>query len=182
MSRPAGGQRSVAFLRAVNVGGRIVKMARLKSLFEAAGYGGVETFIASGNVIFDARAGDAALERRLEKLLEGELGYAVGVFVRTMDEVAAIAEQRPFGELPSGARIYVGVLRTAPSPAVRRRVEALGTDADAFRVRGRELYWMCTVPSMQSIVSGAMLEKTVGMPATFRNINTMRRLAARYSA
>jgi uncharacterized protein (DUF1697 family) len=180
MSRAAG-RRYVAFLRAVNVGGRVVKMARLKELFERSGYRGVETFIASGNVIFDAAAGEpAALERRLEQILEADLGYPVGVFLRTIDEVVAIAEQELFGTLPGGARIYVGVLRAAPSPAIRRRVEAMNTEVDTFRVRARELYWLCAVPSRRSIMSAAILEKTVGMPATFRNINTMRRLAAKY--
>jgi uncharacterized protein (DUF1697 family) len=59
-------------------------------------------------------------------------------------------------------------------------VAALGTATDAFRVHGRELYWLCASPSMQSIASGATLEKTLGGPATLRNINTVRRLVARY--
>ena len=49
--------KAIAFLRAVNVGGRVVKMDRLRALFEGEGFTGVETFIASGNVIFDSRRG-----------------------------------------------------------------------------------------------------------------------------
>ena len=48
--------RYIAFLRAINVGGHTVKMAELKRLFEALGFTNVETFIASGNVIFDSSA------------------------------------------------------------------------------------------------------------------------------
>ena len=50
--------RLFAFLRAINVGGRTIKMERLRREFEVFGFPGVETFIASGNVIFlGTRAG-----------------------------------------------------------------------------------------------------------------------------
>ena len=58
-------RRYVAFLRAINVGGHTVKMDRLRALFAELGHGGVETFIASGNVIFEAAGGEAALEAAL---------------------------------------------------------------------------------------------------------------------
>jgi uncharacterized protein (DUF1697 family) len=46
--------KHIAFLRAINVGGHIVKMDHLRRLFEALELAEVETFIASGNVIFEA--------------------------------------------------------------------------------------------------------------------------------
>lgn len=57
----------IAFLRAINVGGHNVKMDELKKYFESLGFSNVETFIASGNVIFEASAKDAAkLEKKIE--------------------------------------------------------------------------------------------------------------------
>jgi hypothetical protein len=47
-------------------------------------------------------------------------------------------------------------------------------------VEGRELYWLCATPSMESIVSGATLERVFGQPATLRNLNTVQRLALKY--
>ena len=74
----------IAFLRAINVGGRTVKMDRLRGLFEQVGYADVETFIASGNVIFRSPAEDTqALERQIEAHLAASLGYEVAAFVRT---------------------------------------------------------------------------------------------------
>ena len=67
--------RYVALLRAVNVGGRVVKMDQLRALFEAMKFKHVETFIASGNVVFDARTDDAsALEQANETHLQRPLG------------------------------------------------------------------------------------------------------------
>ena len=173
--------RYVAFLRGVNVGGRVVKMAVLKKLFEAMTCEGVETFIASGNVIFTSKGAASRIESRIENELERALGYRVSVFLRTPEEIAAIAARNPFDKpLPAGGRLFVGMLRERPSVAVRTKIAALSTSSDQFLVVGREVYWRCAVPSMKSIMSGNTLEKMLAQPATLRNVNTLRRLADRY--
>ncbi len=174
-------RRYVAFLRAINVGGRVVKMTRLKQIFEHLKLAEVETFIASGNVIFTAPADPARLEAQIEKGLQSALGYPVVTFLRSTEEIAAVAQRDPFGTpMPPGGRIFVAFLRDPPPASVRKKVAALATSTDTFAVDGRELYWRCAVPSMQSIISGATLERVLGQPATLRNVNTVRRLAAKY--
>jgi uncharacterized protein (DUF1697 family) len=173
--------RYIAFLRAINVGGRVVKMTTLKKIFESLELAEVETFIASGNVIFTSPAQAARLELRIEQGLDKALGYPVVTFLRTTEEIAAVAERDPFGvPIPPGGRLYVGFLRDQPAPAARRKVAALATPTDTLAIHGRELYWLCATPSMESIISGAMLEKVLGQPATLRNVNTLRRLAEKY--
>jgi len=84
--------RYVALLRGINVGGHVVKMDRLRTVFAAIGCSDVETFIASGNVIFSSPSGDAAaLERRAEAALEEALGYEVTTFIRTPEQLQSIA-------------------------------------------------------------------------------------------
>ncbi|MGH7483915.1 MAG: DUF1697 domain-containing protein, partial [Longimicrobiales bacterium] len=82
--------RCFAFLRAINVGGRTVRMAALRELFDALGLERVETFIASGNVVFDVEGQEdpSALERRIEERLRRELGYEVATFLRARPELA----------------------------------------------------------------------------------------------
>jgi len=158
-----------------------VKMAALKEIFEGLKLAEVETFIASGNVIFTSDAGAARLEALIEQGLQEALGYPVVTFLRTTEQVAAAAEHDPFGApLPPGGRIYVGFLRDAPSPPASRKLEVLTTPTDAFAVLGRELYWMCATPSVESVISGTVLEKVLGQAVTLRNVNTVRRLAAKY--
>jgi uncharacterized protein (DUF1697 family) len=174
-------RRYVAFLRAINVGGRVVKMATLKKIFEDLSLAEVETFIASGNVIFTSQAPAAKLEPLIEKGLERALGYPVVTFLRSLEELSAVAERDPFvTPVPPGGRIYVGFLRDRPSPSARRKVAGLATPTDAFALHGRELYWLCTIPSMESIISGATLERVLSQPTTLRNVNTVRRLASKY--
>ena len=160
--------RLLAFLRAINVGGHNVRMDRLRELFEALGLSNVETFIASGNVIFDSPATNSqVLEKEIEDHLRESLGYEVATFIRSASELRAIASHRPFeaSELDREAR---------------EKLSAFRTEFDDFHIHGREVYWLCRTKMSESAFSGALLEKTIGMPATMRNATTIKRLATKY--
>lgn len=171
----------IAFLRAINVGGHNVKMDELRRLFEALNFANVETFIASGNVIFETQTHDA---QTLERRLQASLGYEVATFIRSAAEVAKIAEYEPFSptELETeGNTLYVAFL---PGPATdpgRERLMALRNEVDDFYVHRSEAYWLRRRSVGESKFSGAVPEKTMGIPATVRNANTVRRLAAKYA-
>ncbi|MEU6235799.1 DUF1697 domain-containing protein [Kitasatospora sp. NPDC047058] len=114
----------IAFLRAVNVGGRTVKMERLRALFGELGLGDVRSYIQSGNVFFTldgAAAGPAdraALTRRIEEHLAEALGYPVPVMLRTVEEVEAVLAAEPFAgiEATPDVRLVVNFL-SEPLPA-----------------------------------------------------------------
>jgi uncharacterized protein (DUF1697 family) len=111
--------RYIALLRAVNVGGRVVKMDRLRALFEELGLAGVRTYIQTGNVFFDTDASDrAALTARIERQLEEALGYPVATFLRTVEELAAVVALDPFAGREITSDMRLNVLFTAePFPA-----------------------------------------------------------------
>jgi uncharacterized protein (DUF1697 family) len=174
----------VAFLRAINVGGHTVKMDYLRSLFEGAGFTKVETFIASGNVIFDTRSTNTkVLEQKSERHLQKMLGYEVRTFVRAVSELVAVANYKPFSETElnaDGNTLYVGFTADEPSSEAKKKLLLLSGAVDEFAVHGREVYWLCRTNFRESTVSGALLEKTLGVRMTLRNVNTVRRLAAKY--
>jgi uncharacterized protein (DUF1697 family) len=176
--------RWVAFLRAINVGGHTVTMAALRGHFEALGCRGVETVIASGNVVFEASSkSPAALEKKIAAHLEARLGYAVATFLRTPAELAAVAARAPFprSELDApGHGLYIGFLAAEPDPAARKRVLGLGSEVDALGLEGRELYWLRRGRFSDSKMSGNALERALGQPATLRNATTVRRMAAKF--
>ena len=160
--------RYVAFLRAINVGGHIVKMDRLRALFEELGLSQVETFIASGNVLFNSPSkSGAALERKIEKHLRASLGYEVATFIRTPAEVQQAAAYEPFAAAVMARPyhgLYVSFLRDAPPAAARRAVEALSGANDDFHIHERELYWLSRVPFGESKVAGPSIDRILGMP------------------
>ena len=174
--------RYAAFLRAVNVGGRVVKMERLRQLFEETGFTGVATHIASGNVLFTAGRGRAvALEAKIEKALEAGLGWEVTTFLRTPAELAAVVAALPFSPDAVGEAhgVYVGFLKEPLSPERHALVHGFRTPGDEFAVTGREVWWLCRSRSSDSDFSGGKLEKALDVRATFRNLTTVRTIATR---
>ena len=175
----------VAFLRAINVGGHTVKMDYLRDLFAGLGFRNVETFIASGNVIFDSTSKSTrALEKKIESCLLEALGYDVATFIRSTTQIADIAQHKPFpdSELSTaGHALYIGFMAGEPTETAKEKLLSLATEVDDFHLNGREIYWLCRAKFSESEISGALLAKTLGLPATLRNSTTIRRLAAKYS-
>jgi len=172
--------RCVAFLRAVNVGGRMVKMDALRAAFEALALTGVETFIASGNVVFDSRARAlAALERKIEAQLLRCFGFEIHTFVRTLDEVAALAVHPAFAA--AATTQVVGFLHDAPTPQVLGAIAGMATDVDRLQVHGRELFWFSDNKQSESVFSNAVFERALNARSTFRGLSTLRKLVAKHA-
>lgn len=171
----------VALLRAINVGGHTVTMDRLRTMFEAAGFANVSTFIASGNVIFDSRKTAAQAEATIEKALKKQLGYEVVAMVRTRAELArTIASVQARSLASPDVTVYVGFLKAAPDTAAAKAVTALSNDVDTLAVERRELYWRCRRSFGESTIKGKILEKALKVPVTIRNVTTVAKIAARY--
>lgn len=174
----------VAFLRAINVGGHTVKMDHLRSLFESMGFANVETFIASGNVIFDSKTkNSAALEKKIEKQLQAALSYEVKTFIRTLNEIADVVRDESFHtsdlETP-GNILYVGFMSVHPEETAIKNLASLVDDVNDLRVRQREVYWLRRTKLGESQYSGGIIEKTLRTPVTFRNSTTVKKILAKY--
>jgi uncharacterized protein (DUF1697 family) len=175
--------RYFAFLRAINVGGHTVKMDALRQIFEALNFTRVETFIASGNVLFETEAQDTqALEWLIADKLQEALGYEVATFIRTEAELAEIARYRPFqkSELDTATALNVAFLADPLDEEAKQKVIALQTDIDTFHVHGREVYWLCRKRQSESTFSNAVLEKTLGRKSTLRGVETVKKMAVKY--
>jgi uncharacterized protein (DUF1697 family) len=176
-------QRYIAFLRGINLGKRRLPMSRLRVLFEELGFDEVETFIASGNVVFSSKVRDTShLESRIARHLEASLGYGVDTFVRTAEEVGEIGRAKVFRQDgQEGITIHVGFLQQRLAPEVARKFAAVRTDEDEFHVIGREYYWLCRVRTSESKVWTLPELKALRLPtSTMRNMSSIRRLIAQH--
>jgi uncharacterized protein (DUF1697 family) len=177
--------RYIAFLRAINVGGHTVKMDVLRQHFEALGFSNVETFIASGNVVFETTTKNTkALEKKIEQQLRESLGYEVATFIRTEAELAAIAKYQPFppAQMEATSAFNIAFLAEPLDAVSQKKLLALKSDIDDFHVQGREVYWLCRKKQSESTFSNVVLEKTMGRSSTIRGINTIQKMAAKYAA
>ena len=158
--------RHVAFLRAINVGGRRASREQLTSCLESLGFESVSTFRASGNLIFDApRQSAAKLTKRIDDALTESLGYDVRAFLRTAAEVHAIAAADPFPKKiveSSGGKLQVAMLREPPAKAARDEVLSMATDDDRLAVRGAELYWLPSGGQMQTDLNLRAIDTLLG--------------------
>src|SRR5262249_4901419 len=154
------------------------------SLFESLGFTNVETFIASGNVIFESKSRNIkALEKKIEEHLRKTLGYDVTTFIRTDKEVKEIAEYQPFSEadLKTAVALNIGFLADQLGEGGKQALLGLKTETDDFHVNGREIYWLSRQKQSESAFSNAVFERIVKTRVTFRGTNTVLRIAAKNS-
>jgi uncharacterized protein (DUF1697 family) len=136
----------VAFLRGVNLGKRTVKSADLIAAFEAMGFSGVKTLIASGNVIFDG-VQESNLAARIEKGLEQKFGFEIGTVLRTQQALREMVAVGPFKGVPADAdaKFYVALLHQPVGHVIKLPYGVEGdfeilsaTDYDVFVVAWRK--------------------------------------------
>jgi uncharacterized protein (DUF1697 family) len=176
--------RCIAFLRAINVGGHTVKMDTLRALCQELGFVNVETFIASGNLVFETESGDPGqIEKTLSAKLEQGLGYPVAAFIRTPAELSALAGHQAFPQaaLQASQAFNLAFLERTPTPAEIDRLQARKSEIDDFHVHERAIYWLCKLKQSESTFSNAVLEKTIGQQSTLRGMQTVRKMAAKYA-
>lgn len=171
--------RYAAFLRAVNVGGRVVKMSDLAQRLTALGLADVSTFIASGNVCFTATGKPHDIARRIEADLLEWLGYPVATMVRSWEELEALVASNPFKGVARApdAKLYVTFLWEPPAKKPRLPRVSERDGLTLFRITGREAFMVAErLADGKFAVPNLPLEKELGVPATTRNWNTILRM------
>jgi uncharacterized protein (DUF1697 family) len=166
-----------AFLRGVNVGGVNLKMAEVAAALTDAGFAGVRTILASGNVLLESASGVASVRKKAEAALRKNFGYDAWVLAYDIATVRAIDEAYPFEREVDGHQSYVTFVADA---AVLDELAALGENAGADEKISRGdgvVYWQ--VPKGSTLDS--TIGKTMGKPrykssTTTRNLRTLARV------
>jgi uncharacterized protein (DUF1697 family) len=160
----------VALLRGVNLmGSTTLRMADLKAIAEDLGLQSVRTFIASGNLLFTSGKKEAAIKSLLEEAVAKHMSRAVGVMVRTSEEMAAVVKANPFTDQP-GNRVVAVFLEDAPPKGA---ADGAKNVADERLALGRrEIY--VHYPGGQG---RSKLRIPAAAKGTARNMNTVAKLA-----
>ena len=162
-------------LRGINIGSRRrVPMADLRALFTDAGYGDVQTYVQSGNVVLDAPAGGAELEREAAALISSRFGFEVPVVVRTARQLAAVVKRNPLGDVAIEPKRYqVSFLTGKPSVSVVRALEEAAVGEERVVCHGREIYAWHPDGVARSKLWNALASQGLGVTATARNWTTV---------
>jgi uncharacterized protein (DUF1697 family) len=168
----------VALLRAVNVGGKTLKMEDLRRVVSSLGHADVSTYIQSGNVVFrSARANPNTLARQIEERLARDLALETTVLIRSHQNLVDIASNNPFlSQRREPSKLHMTFLATKPTAEAAARLTVPAGEPEELSLHGHEVYLYYPNGYGRSKVSNAYIERRLGVPATTRNWATLLKL------
>lgn len=182
-SKHDGAKRIALFLRGINLGRRRLKKDELMRPFEDEGFAGVQTFIASGNVVIDdpGMAADE-LEERVEAAVRRAFGFEADTFARSLDALRElVVDDAVSVAVDEGLTPHVILLKGAPKDDAIEALRQLETGDDRFPVLGREVLWLRRGRLSDSTVESRHLERALGgAPNTMRKVTTLERMVAKF--
>jgi len=172
----------LALFRGINVSGKkIIKMEGLRNLMESEGYENVETYIQSGNVVFESKeTSKDKIARQIEALITTSYGFDVTVFVLDIEDVVSAVDNNPFvsqREPESGdKKLYVTFLSEIPAKDNVMRLREASIGHDLIEIVGKVLYFKLETKASESKLSNNLIESKLKVKATTRNWNTTLKL------
>lgn len=151
-------------------------MADLKSLCEELNLKNVETYIQSGNLVFNSNKQNSELENILEEAITDKFGFDVPVIVRSSEELQTSIDNNPFFETDSAIdQLHLTFLKEKPSQEYKEKILAFKFD-DKFKISEKDVFLFCTGKYHQSKLTNNFLEKKLHTVATTRNWRTVLKL------
>jgi len=170
----------IALLRAVNVGGRSLKMGELAAFARDLGFTNPRTLLQSGNLVFECHdRGDAAMEQRLEAKAEARFGFQTDFMVRSTGEWAEMMTANPFCDAARDdpSHLLVMPLKTAPAKGALDALRAAIKGPEQVALVGRDAFLVYPDGIGRSKLTIGVIEKALGVRGTGRNWNTVVKLA-----
>ena len=167
--------RSIALLRAVNVGGRKLPMADLRALCGELGWEDVETYIQSGNLLFTAAGAAAALETKLEQAIAARFGFHSDAIVRTAPQWRRLAGSNPFPE-ESGRepnRVLAGLAKSKLAAGAAAAIAEAATGGERVKEADGALWFHYPEGVGISKLTPKLIDRAAGSPVTARNWRTV---------
>lgn len=165
----------VAMLRGVNVAGHWIKMEQLRGLCDKLGLQKVETYVQSGNIVFQAKTENPTLvSKRISESILDSFGFETPVIVRTSKEMENVVANNPFLKEKDvdSSKLHVAFLADVAQKSSLKTIERLATSHDRFYPASREIYLYCPGGYGKTKLSNNAIEKALSVTATTRNWRT----------
>jgi uncharacterized protein (DUF1697 family) len=168
----------ICLLRGINVSGKkLIKMELLRGMFEQMGFADVQTYIQSGNIIFETiETGEIEIKHKIENGLKTILGYQVVSFIRNFNTWDTIIRNNPFPGQTGNPdyKFYVTFLNQEPETNLAEKLLSFCSPNETYVLKGRELYVLLRKDTAtKEVFSNNFVENKLKMPATTRNWNTI---------
>lgn len=173
-------KRFIALLRAINVGGyRKIKMQDLRDMFEKMGFENVQTYIQSGNVIFDSdETNHKKLSQSIKDQIKSDFGHDVPVMIRTRNNFKHLINNNPFDAQDEDPfQLYVTFFLETPSKEKQQELKNLSTDIEKYEFYNGELFSLINKKTNQKPnFSNNYVEKIIEIPGTGRNWRSVNKI------
>jgi uncharacterized protein (DUF1697 family) len=173
----------IALLRGINVGGKNkIKMSDLREALGTMGLARVQTYIQSGNILFESNEDEATLRQRIEQMIDEVFGLSINIIIRTSVELKKIVESCPYTDeqiakaeaSSEGGSLYVALLMEEPKAESLDKLKTFDVKDDQYRIDGRDIFLLFH-QSIRNSKLANQIEK-LGVPVTVRNWNTINKL------
>lgn len=176
-------KKYISILRGINVGGkRKILMKDLKELYQNLGFSDVETYIQSGNVIFNSDSDRNEISDRIEKAILEKYAFEVPVIIRTKEELLNIQSSNPFIKLEEDKEnlinnLHLTFLESIPTTEnIEKAKEIESKTTDRFKITENNIFIFCEGKYHTSKLTNNFLEKKLKTKATTRNWKTIEKL------
>jgi len=172
----------ISILRGINVSGqKKILMADLRALYEKLGFKNIQSYIQSGNVVFNYTEdkSNLAIAEMIEHAIEQEYEFQVPVLVKQADDLISTIKNNPFIDEAEAdpSRVAVTFLKSQPTSENLLKLEGVNFPPDRFIIDGLNIYIHCPVSYGNSKISNNFFEKKLKVKATSRNWKTINMLA-----
>jgi uncharacterized protein (DUF1697 family) len=168
----------IALFRGINVVGKNgLPMKELVEILTKLGCENVQTYIQSGNAVFDCKKRSmAVLAKSIGQLVEERRGFTPAVMLLTHEELEKAARGNPFPNSTSEPKsLHLGFLDSAPKKPNRKKLDELRADSESYQLKGQVFYLHAPDGIGRSkLAAGA--ERAIGVPMTMRNWRTVEKV------
>ena len=171
-------KKYIALLRGINVGGhKKIKMAELREVLSSNGFQKVQTYIQSGNILFQSeKQTSLELAKNINQLIEDNFGYQVPVLVLPAEDVPKILNANPFVEKSEDNHLFFTLLKTQPGPEKVSHFKEYQFENEDFHFTKNCVYLCFTGNYRNAKLNNNFIESKLGVEATTRNLKTMQKL------
>jgi uncharacterized protein (DUF1697 family) len=166
----------IAILRGINVSGqKIIKMEVLKLLYMELGFQHVQTFIQSGNVIFQSSISESGeLESIITRKIEEIFNFYVPVIVLAREELKLIIENNPYAKIENidVSLLHVTFLSELPASSNIDKLQHITFENDEFFIENKAIYLYIKGGYGKTKLSNNFFESKLKVKATTRNWKT----------
>ena len=169
----------IALLRGINVSGqKKIPMAELRELLSKLGLKNVQTYIQSGNVIFESKEINVTvLENNIQKAIMVHFGFEVPILIKTPIGLQQIFDDCPFPE-DKKVNSYFTMLYTIPDKILIEEVSKTSYPNEEFIITNDCIYFYCSIGYGKAKYNNNFFERKLKTTATARNYKTMVKLIA----